>query len=79
MQLGMISQPQIDQPQNFENEVFDWLPNFVKEGYNESITGMARELSIGKKPFDIENYEPKVYRRHWVFCCKSYLCQLTLL
>ena len=61
MQLGMISQPQIDQPQNFENEVFDWLPNFIKEGYNESITGMARELSIGKKPFDIENYEPKVY------------------
>ena len=57
----MISQPQIDQPQNFENEVFDWLPNFIKEGYNESITGMARELSIGKKPFDIENYEPKVY------------------
>ena len=42
MQLGMISQPQIDQPQNFENEVFDWLPNFIKEGYNESITGMAR-------------------------------------
>jgi len=61
MQLGMISQPQIEQPQNFENEVFDWLPDFIKEGYNQSITGAARELAIGKKPFDIENYEPKVY------------------
>ena len=56
----MISQPEIKQPQNFENEVFDWLPDFVKQGYNQSITGMAREIAIGKKPFDIENYEPKV-------------------
>ena len=60
IQLGMISQPEIKQPQNFENEVFDWLPDFVKQGYNQSITGMAREIAIGKKPFDIENYEPKV-------------------
>ena len=30
MQLGMISQPQIEQPQNYENEVFDWLPDFLR-------------------------------------------------
>ena len=57
---GQTLQPEVKQPQNFENQVFDWLPDFVKEGYNQSITGMAREIAIGKKPFDIENYEPKV-------------------
>ena len=58
---GQKLETQIQQPQNFEEQVFDWLPDFVKQGYNQSITGMARELSIGKKPFDIENYDPKVY------------------
>jgi hypothetical protein len=46
--------------QNFEEQILDWLPDFIKQGYNNSVTGMARELAIGKKPFDIEEYEPGV-------------------
>ena len=46
--------------QNFEEEISNWIPDFIKQGYNNSITGMARELAIGKKPFDIEEYDPNV-------------------
>ena len=30
----------------------DWLPDIVKAGYNESITGIAQELLTDKLPFD---------------------------
>ena len=40
---------------SFESNVLGWLPDFVKQGYNESVTGMARELAIGSKPFEIDN------------------------
>jgi len=46
--------------ESFEQKVFDWLPDVVKEGYNNSITGMAREIAIGKKPFELKNYNPGV-------------------
>jgi len=56
-----VTQPQQYQGmKSFESNVFGWLPDFVKQGYNDSITGMARELAIGKKPFELENYNPGI-------------------
>ena len=56
-----VTQPQqYQQMKSFESNVFGWLPDFVKQGYNDSITGMARELAIGKKPFELENYNPGI-------------------
>ena len=56
-----VTQPQqYQEMKSFESNVFGWLPDFVKQGYNDSITGMARELAIGKKPFELENYNPGI-------------------
>ena len=38
--------------------ILDHLPNFVKEGYNRSITGHVDELLSGGKRFDMSNYSP---------------------
>ena len=43
-----------------EERIFGWLPDIIKEGYNESITGLSRELAIGKKPFEIEKFDEGV-------------------
>jgi hypothetical protein len=43
-----------------EERIFGWLPDVVKQGYNESITGLSRELAIGKKPFEIEKFDEGV-------------------
>ena len=59
-QKPVIAPQEYVKTENFEQRVFGWLPDFIKDGYNNSITGMARELAIGKKPFDIEKYDPKI-------------------
>ena len=45
-QKPLIAQQEYVKTENFEERIFNWLPDFVKEGYNNSITGMARELAI---------------------------------
>jgi len=57
---GTPNPQEYQQSDSFESNVFGWLPDFVKQGYNESVTGMARELAIGSKPFDIDNYNPSI-------------------
>ena len=34
----------------------DWLPDWVKAGYNNSIQGMAQQLATGKPQFDLSEY-----------------------
>jgi len=43
-----------------DDSIFDSLPDWVKFGYNESITGLSQKLLTGEKPFEIENYNPSV-------------------
>tara|TARA_R100001086_G_C11847025_1_gene260416 strand:- start:285 stop:4046 length:3762 start_codon:yes stop_codon:yes gene_type:complete len=39
----------------------DWLPNWVKQGYNNSIEGMARQVYDGKPIFKVdEDYDPGI-------------------
>tara|TARA_A100001515_G_scaffold91412_1_gene72868 strand:- start:881 stop:4369 length:3489 start_codon:yes stop_codon:yes gene_type:complete len=59
-QKPVIAPQEYVKTENFEQRVFGWLPDFIKDGYNNSITGMARELAIGRKPFDLEKYDPKI-------------------
>jgi len=40
--------------------LWDYIPDFIKKGYNESITGMAQQLATGEAPFDLEDYDPSV-------------------
>ena len=35
----------------------DWLPNWVKKGYNNSIEGLTYNLATGKSFFDLGQYE----------------------
>jgi len=38
-----------------------WLPDWVKQGYNQSIEGMAREVLRGKPVFNVDqNYDPNM-------------------
>ena len=32
--------------------LWNYIPDFIKRGYNESITGMAQQLATGEAPFD---------------------------
>tara|TARA_Y100000401_G_scaffold117233_1_gene125240 strand:- start:72 stop:4055 length:3984 start_codon:yes stop_codon:yes gene_type:complete len=36
----------------------DWLPDWVKAGYNQSITGLAEQVATGDARFDLSDYEP---------------------
>ena len=36
----------------------DKVPNFIKEGYNRSIEGLAYQAMTGKKFYDVGNYTP---------------------
>ena len=40
--------------------LWDYIPDVIKSGYNESITGMAQQLATGEAPFDLEGYNPGV-------------------
>jgi|10_taG_2_1085330.scaffolds.fasta_scaffold05686_2 hypothetical protein len=36
----------------------DWLPDWVKAGYNQSLTGLAEQIATGDARFDLSGYEP---------------------
>ena len=39
----------------------EWLPNWVKQGYNQSIEGMARQVMNGESVFNVdEGYDPNM-------------------
>tara|TARA_R100000030_G_scaffold72645_1_gene55986 strand:- start:33 stop:4001 length:3969 start_codon:yes stop_codon:yes gene_type:complete len=38
----------------------DWLPNWVKDGYNRSITGLSEQIVSGEQRFDLSKYEPNM-------------------
>ena len=38
----------------------DWLPDWVKAGYNQSITGLAEQVATGEARFDLSNYKPDI-------------------
>ena len=38
----------------------EWLPDWVKAGYQNSITGLADKIATGKDRFDLSNYSPKM-------------------
>ena len=38
----------------------DWLPDWVKAGYNQSITGLAEQVATGDARFDLSNYKPDI-------------------
>ena len=42
------------------SELWDYIPDVIKKGYNESVTGMAQQLATGEAPFDLEDYHPSV-------------------
>ena len=58
-QLGRIpsSKPSLVDTETTEQRIFGWLPDVIKQGYNESITGLSRELATGKKPFEIDDFD----------------------
>ena len=61
----MKSNPSLrNQVDNYETEIsksyIDYLPRFIKEGYNRSLTGTADELMNGKKRFNMSDYNPGV-------------------
>ena len=49
------------QPQKADpSRLFNYIPDFIKKGYNESVTGMAQQLATGEAPFDLQDYNPGV-------------------
>ena len=38
----------------------DWLPDWVKAGYNQSIQGLSERILTGNERFDLKNYNPKI-------------------
>ena len=52
---------QLDNPYIVQStDALNKLPNFIKDAYGKSITGIAEEMSTGKKRFDLSGYEPSV-------------------
>tara|TARA_Y100001970_G_scaffold87327_1_gene110214 strand:- start:2483 stop:6064 length:3582 start_codon:yes stop_codon:yes gene_type:complete len=51
-----------EMPKVQSSDVWDWLPDVFKKGYNESLTGMAQRIATGEAPFDIEDYHPSVLK-----------------
>ena len=48
----------VDYIPKLEDSYLDkWLPNWIKKGYNESITGMAERVVSGQDRFDISGYD----------------------
>ena len=43
-----------------EKQIMDFLPDFVKAGYNDSITGLSDQLLTGEKRFDLGKYDSTV-------------------
>jgi len=59
VQLGRIpsAKPSLVDTETTEQRIFGWLPDVIKQGYNESITGLSRELATGRKPFEIDDFD----------------------
>ena len=49
-----------EKPRASGSTLWDYIPDVIKKGYNESITGMAQQLATGEAPFDLEDYNPSV-------------------
>ena len=58
--LGLSTSPVPQMPKVESSELWDYIPDVIKKGYNESVTGMAQQLATGEAPFDLENYHPGV-------------------
>jgi hypothetical protein len=43
-----------------DTNLWDSMPNFIKDGYNKSLQGMAYQMSTGDKRFDLAGYEPGI-------------------
>ena len=57
---NVYQQPEIKKQKVDRNQILDFLPDAIKKGYNDSITGMAHQLATGEAPFDLEDYNPGV-------------------
>lgn len=54
-------QEQLDNPYITQStDMLNKLPDVFKSAYNQSITGLAEEMSTGKKRFDLSNYQPGI-------------------
>jgi hypothetical protein len=60
--FGETTQQTFEAPKVQSSDVWDWLPDVFKKGYNESLTGMAQQIATGEVPFDIEDYHPSVLK-----------------
>ena len=43
-----------------EENIWDSMPDWIKKGYNNSLQGMAYEMSTGNERFDLSGYDPGV-------------------
>ena len=43
-----------------KENIWDSMPDWIKKGYNNSLQGMAYEMSTGNKRFDLSGYDPGV-------------------
>tara|TARA_R110000737_G_scaffold339567_1_gene361630 strand:- start:34 stop:3651 length:3618 start_codon:yes stop_codon:yes gene_type:complete len=57
---GTFQEPEIKKQKVDKDQILDFLPDAIKKGYNDSITGMAQQLATGEAPFDLEDYNPGV-------------------
>ena len=53
---SVYQQPEVRKRKLDKDQVLDFLPDAIKKGYNDSITGMAQQLATGEAPFDLEDY-----------------------
>ena len=52
-----LSKPRTPLEDSFLDE---WMPDWIKKGYNESITGMAGTIVTGEERLDLDNYKPTI-------------------
>ena len=52
-----LSKPKTPLEDSFLDE---WMPDWIKRGYNESITGMAEKIVTGEERFNLDNYKPTI-------------------
>tara|TARA_R110002050_G_scaffold95663_1_gene199235 strand:+ start:403 stop:4128 length:3726 start_codon:yes stop_codon:yes gene_type:complete len=43
-----------------DKNLFDSMPDWLKDGYNRSLQGMSQEIATGNKRFDLSGYDPGV-------------------
>ena len=60
---GLFSKYYEDVPStrnDVDSYVDRWLPDFMKQAYNESMTGLIHQVAAGEQVFDLEGYDPTV-------------------